>query len=492
MDKPAVKKESGWIAAVKFFPLVVFAVLVIAFQLDLLLAAPIATFVAVIIFVLTERCSFEKAFSHGLKAASNITIIFFVLMFAYGVAECFMATGVGASLINLALAVGVTGRTIAPVAIFVTGMLSVATGSSWGTFAACAPIFLWLNHIVGGNIVLTLCAIAGGACFGNSIGMISDITILSCEQTEVKIIDRIRHQSVWSIGCFVLSIVIFYFAGLSCPNTTGNASAAIAQIDPELFDAWQAERPSVWMLLKQVQTNVPFYMITPVILVIVMSFSGCHTLLCLGAGMVSSLLLGLIAGTADISSWLELLRSGFSNAGNWTVVMMLWVVAFGGIMNEMHAFEPLARLIVRLSGNVHHLMGWNGVLCFIGNMALADEAAQVATIAPIVREITETQVETQSPEDAYTLRLKLATLTANIGIYGSQLVPWHCFPVFFVSIANAVYPGYNFTPFDIISQNYLSFLVIGSLFVLTFTGWDRLVPLFGLPKTAKLRKMSCQ
>lgn len=490
MEKTPAKRENGWIAALKFLPLVIFAVLVIVFQLDMLLAAPMATFAAIIVYIITERCTFETAFSFGLKAASNITIIFFILMFAYGLAECFMATGVGASLINFALAIGVTGRTIAPVAIFVTGLLSMATGSSWGTFAACAPIFLWLNHIVSGDTVLTVCAVAGGACFGNSIGMISDITILSCEQNDVRVIDRIKHQSVWTITCFLISIVIFYFAGLSRPNIPGDATAAISQIDPELLDTWQTERPSVWMLLKQVQADVPFYMITPVLLVIVLSFSGCHTLLCLGAGMVSALLLGLIAGTADLSSWLELLQSGFSNAGNWTVVMMMWVVAFGGIMNEMRAFDPLARLIVRLSGNVHHLMGWSGVLCFVGNMALADEAAQVATIAPIVREITETHVETHSEEEAYGLRLKLATLSSSIGIYGSELIPWHCFPVFFASIANAVYPSHSFTTFDIISKNYLSFLVIGSLFLLTFTGWDRFVPLFGLPKGVKLKKDS--
>lgn len=37
------------------------------------------------------------------------------------------------------------------------------------------------NHIVGGNILLTTAAIAGGACFGDNIGLISDTTIVSSE-----------------------------------------------------------------------------------------------------------------------------------------------------------------------------------------------------------------------------------------------------------------------------------------------------------------------
>lgn len=488
MDNSVPKKTNGWIAALKFVPLLVFASLVIVFKLDLLLAAPIATFAAIVIYLITEKCNFEKAFSHGLKAASNITLIFFILMFAYGVAECFMATGVGASLINLALAVGVTGRTIAPVAILVTCLLSVATGSSWGTFAACAPIFLWLNHIVGGDAILTICAVAGGSCFGDNIGMISDVTVLSCGMQDVKIIDRVKHQSVWSVACLLISMVVFYLVGMNLPGTQSDAATAIAQIPQSAYDALAEQRPSALLLLEQVKTGVPYYMVIPMLIVIVMSFAGCHTLLCLGAGMLSSLLFGLFAGTADISKWLELLFKGFGDAGNWTVVMMMWVAAFGGIMNAMNAFEPLAKLVVKLSRNVHQLMGWCGVLCLVGNMALADEAAQVATMSPIVREITEKNVECETQDDAYKLRLRLATFTSSMGIYGSELVPWHCFPVFFASIANAVYPLQKFSTFDIISKNYMSFLVIGSIFLLTFTGWDRFIPMFGLPKNAKLKK----
>ena len=486
------KTDKGFVAVVKFLPLLVFALLVIVFKLDLLIAAPIATFSAVAVYLCLNRgFSFEHAFEQGLNAARKITLIFFILMFAYGVAECFMATGVGASLILLALKLGVTARTVAPISILVTCVLSVATGSSWGTFAACAPIFLWLNHLVGGDTVLTVCAIAGGSCFGDNIGMISDVTVLSCGMQDVKIIDRIKHQLFWCVSCLLISLVIFYLAGRSLPNVQGDVQEALRQIPPEAYEALEESRPSAVLLLNQVKSGVPFYMMIPMLLVIVLSFLGLHTLLCLGVGMVSSLILGYFAGTSGISHWLnELLFTGFSDAGSWVIVMMMWVAAFGGIMNAMNAFAPLSRGVVRISDNIHRLMGWCGVICLMGNMALADEAAQVATMSPIVRDIVEKNVETDSEEDAYRLRLRLATFTSSMGIYGSQLIPWHCFPVFFASIANAVYPirPGGFSSMDIISKNYLSFLIVGSVLLLTFTGWDRFLPGFGLPKSARLKK----
>ena len=490
------KKENGWIAAFKFVPLLIFALAVIVLKLDLLIAAPIATFAALGVYMIVKRAGFEQSFDRGLDSVKKIALIFFILMFAYGVAECFMATGVGASLINLALKMGVTAATVAPVALIVTCLLSVATGSSWGTFAACAPIFLWLNHLTGGNVMLTLCSIAGGSCFGDNIGMISDVTVLACGMQDVKIIDRLKHQLVWAFGCLAIAITAITLVGIfayDLPFTQGDVASAISQIPEEAITALEAERPSAVKLLNQVSAGVPLYMIIPLIVVVGMSFMKIHTMLCLGAGMLSSLICGLIAGTVDFNTWLtEILYTGFSDAGSWVIVMMIWVSAFGGIMNAMNAFAPLANLVVKISRNVRQLMGWCGVLCLIGNVALADEAAQVATMSPIIRDTVEKNVECTDESDQYKLRLRLSTFTSAMGIYGSQMIPWHCFPVFFASIATAVYPLMTFSPIDIIGHNYLSFIIVGSLLILTFTGLDRFVPMLALPGSdrVKLKKHS--
>lgn len=485
------KKENGWIAALKFLPLLIFALCVIVLKLDLLIAAPIATFAAAGVYMLVNRSGFEHSFGKGLDSVKKIALIFFILMFAYGVAECFMATGVGAALINLALKMGVTAATIAPVALIVTCLLSIATGSSWGTFAACAPIFLWLNHLTGGNTMLTLCSIAGGSCFGDNIGMISDVTVLACGMQDVKIIDRLKHQLVWAFGCLTVAILAVTLVGIfayDLPFTQGDVAAAIAQIPEEAREALAEERPAALILLDQVEAGVPLYMIIPLIVVIALSFMKIHTLLCLGAGMISSLICGLIAGTVDFNTWLsEILYTGFSGAGSWVIVMMIWVSAFGGIMNAMNAFAPLAKLVVKISKNVRQLMGWCGILCLAGNAALADEAAQVATISPIIRDIVEKNVECTDESDSYKLRLRLATFTSAMGIYGSQMIPWHCFPVFFAGIATAVYPLQVFTPIDIIGHNYLSFIIVGSLLIMTFTGLDRFVPMLALPGNDRVK-----
>ena len=490
-DRSEPYRDKPLVALLKFVPLFVFAGLVLFFKFDLLLAAPIATFAAILVYMLTTKISFEGAFESGMVATKKIILIFFILMFATTVAECFMRTGVGASMIKIALLLGITGRSVAAVSMLVTCIISFATGSSWGTFAACAPIFLWLSHIVGGNQILTVGAIAGGACFGDNIGMISDVTFLSCHMQDVKIIARVKHQLFWSLGCVLISAVVIYLCSLHLPNTAGDPSGIFSTIPEQTFADLEAKRPAAAVMLTQVRDGVPYYLVIPVIIVIGLSFTGCHTLLCLGAGIISSLLLGTIAGTISFSSWFTTdgpIYSGFEDAGSWVIIMVMWVSVFGGIMNAMKTFEPLKRLVVRMSRNVHHLMGWCSVLCLLGNAALADESAQVTTMSPIIRELVEQNVECDTKEDAYNLRVKLATFTSSMGIYGSELIPWHCFPVFFASIATTVYPLHVFTPIDIIRRNFTSFIVIGTILILTFTGWDRFIPNFGLPKSARLNK----
>jgi Na+/H+ antiporter NhaC len=188
-------------------------------------------------------------------------------MFAYAMANSFMSYGVGAAVVNIALSLGVTGKTVAVVGICCTAILSVATGTSWGTFAACAPIFMWLSHIVNGDPILTVCAIAGGACFGDNIGLISDTTIVSSGIQGVQVVDRIRHQGVWSVSCLVLAAVAFVAAGfvMGLPGETVDGSAVVSQIPDSVWTVLEVERPAAIPLLEQVAAGVPLYMVLPLI-----------------------------------------------------------------------------------------------------------------------------------------------------------------------------------------------------------------------------------
>lgn len=473
----------------KLSPVFVMAGLMIS-GFDALLAAPLATVYAAIIAIITERLKFNEIVDCAVENVKEMQLVFFILMAAYAMAEAFMATGVGASIINMALSLGMTAKTVAVTGFVVTAVLSIATGTSWGTFAACAPIFLWLNHIVDGNILLTTASIAGGACFGDNIGLISDTTVVSSGIQKVEVIHRIRHQGVWSMLCLVVAGVIIFGLSIGLPNTTANASDAISQISPDVIDYLADKKPAAVTLLNQVKEGVPYYMIIPLLVVLVVAIKGLPTLACLGLGIIASLICGLIAGTVTSvtgdNGFLGLIYSGFEEAGKWVIVMMMWVGAFGGIMGRIKAFAPISNFISSIVSNVRQLMFANGLLSILGNAALSDEMAQIVTIGPIIKNLTDENVEA-SEEDMYKLRLRNATFGDALGVFGSQLIPWHVYMGFYVAIASAVYPLHEFVAIEIIKYNVMAMVAVGSILILTLTGLDRLIPLFGLPSEPQVK-----
>ena len=476
-------------AFVKFIPVFVLAGLMISGQ-DALIAAAIAAIAAIIVARIVCGFKLQECIDSAMSSVSNILIALFILMFAYAMASLFMSTGVGAAVVNIALKAGITGKSVAFIGILCTAVLSVATGSSWGTFAACAPIFLWLNEIVGGNLYLTVCAIAGGACFGDNIGLISDTTIVSSGIQGVQVVDRIRHQGVWSVLCLALACICFLVAGITMglPGEAVDGSHVVNQITDDVWAFLAEERPAAVSLLEQVRDGVALYMVIPLILVIVLAVLGLNTFICIGSGIVSSYVLGIFAGTVGtFQDFLDEVMAGFADAGAWVVVMMMWVAAFGGVMQKMDAFAPLAALVVKLSKKVRHLLGWNAVLCLLGNAALSDEMAQIVTMGPVIKQIAEENIEAESEEAMYKIKLRNATFGDAMGVFGSQLIPWHVYLAFYVGIAAGVYPLQELVPLDFLRYNFMAYIAVGSLLLLTFTGWDRFIPLFKLPQEPVVR-----
>ncbi len=476
-------------ALFKFVPVVALAVMMIK-GFDALIAAAIAWLVALVVCAITEGYKFPEMLDASMSSVSRILVALFILMYAYAMASCFMSYGVGAAVVNIALAAGVTASTVAVVGFLCTCVLSVATGTSWGTFAACAPIFMWLGDIVGANQILVVCAIAGGACFGDNIGLISDTTIVSSGIHGVQVVDRIRHQGVWSISCAAISAILFFITGkaMNLPTERVNGAQVVGNISQEVWDFLAEERPAAVSLLEQVRDGVPYYMVIPLILVIVLAILGVHTFGCIGTGIITSYVLGCFAGTApDIMGFLEEITTGFADAGSWVIVMMMWVAAFGGVMGKMRAFDPLANLIIFASKKVRHMLGWNSVLAIIGNAILADEMAQIVTIGPVIKEITDENVVCENEEDRYKLNMRNATFNDAMGVFGSQLIPWHVYLAFYVGIIAGVYPLLKVTAMDFLRYNYMAYVAVISLILLTFTGLDKFIPLFKLPSEPAVR-----
>ena len=475
------------IALLKLSPVVLLAVMVMN-GVDILISASIGLFVAAAICKVTEKMKFSEVLNEGVEGAKEATLLAFILMLAYALAEIFMSTGVGAAAISIFINIGVTGKTVAVVAFLTTCALSVSTGTSWGTFAACIPIFMWLCNVVGGNPALTFAACVGGSAFGDNIGLISDTTILSSGLQGIKVVDRVRTQAPWSAICVILSAICFYAVSISMglPETVGDPSQILATMSEKTIAILQEERPAVLTLLDQVAEGVPLYMVIPVIIVITMAIMKMDTISCLSSGIVLAILFGFLAGTVtSLKDVIGLVQSGFEDAGSWAVIMLFWAMGFGAVMRRMDAFGPVAAFFVKISKRVRHLLVCNGLLCLIINATLNEEMSQMATVGPVIKGIVDDNVE-GSEEDKYILRNRNALFSDAVGVHTAALIPWHTGAAYYMGLAAAVYPLYSFTIGDLY-YNFMAIITVLSIYILTFTGLDRFLPLFGLPAEPNVR-----
>ena len=87
----------------------------------------------------------------------------------------------------------------------------------------------------------------------------------------------------------------------------------------------------------------------------------------------------------------------------------------------------------------------------------------------------------------YVLKLRNATFGDAMGVFGSQLIPWHVYIAFYLGIASIVYPLHEFVAIDIIKYNFIAMVAVISMLVLTITGLDKFIPLFKLPSEPAVR-----
>ena len=112
--------------------------------------------------------------------------------------------------------------------------------------------------------------------------------------------------------------------------------------------------------------------------------------------------------------------------------------------------------------------------------------AQIVTVGPITKNIVEENLE-GTEEAMYSIKLRNATFSDAMGVFGSQLIPWHVYLAFYVGIAVNVYPLFEFKNTHFIMYNFMAMIAVASMLILTLTGADRFVPLFRMAREPEIQ-----
>ncbi|MFT5572778.1 MAG: Na+/H+ antiporter NhaC [Cryomorphaceae bacterium] len=102
-----------------------------------------------------------------------------------------------------------------PMIVFVLGgLISLTTGSSYGTFAILMSIAVPVGFEMGASMHLTIAAVLSGGLFGDHVSPISDTTVLASAGAECDHLKHVTTQAAYAGVTGFVALLAFGFAGV--------------------------------------------------------------------------------------------------------------------------------------------------------------------------------------------------------------------------------------------------------------------------------------
>jgi Na+/H+ antiporter NhaC len=139
-----------------------------------------------------------------------VTIL--VLSFAFGDAIKSLGTGVYVSHL---LSIQVPLFFIAPILFIAAGLMSFATGTSWGTFAILIPIAVPLSFDTGLPAQFLIASVLSGGIFGDHASPISDTTVVASIASGCDHFEHVKTQLPYALFAGIISVILFALVSLS-------------------------------------------------------------------------------------------------------------------------------------------------------------------------------------------------------------------------------------------------------------------------------------
>jgi len=153
----------------------------------------------------------SKAFFSGM---GRIMPILCILILAWTLSDVMAVLGTGKAIAELLNSINFPLWLLASMIFLIGAALSLATGSSWGTFAVVIPVSVAIAVALGAPVAVCIGAAVSGGLFGDHASPISDTTVLSSLSSGVNHMSHVETQLPYAILTAVLAFIGFVLASL--------------------------------------------------------------------------------------------------------------------------------------------------------------------------------------------------------------------------------------------------------------------------------------
>ncbi|MDO5141045.1 MAG: Na+/H+ antiporter NhaC [Eubacteriales bacterium] len=320
-----------------------------------------------------------------------------------------------------------------PATLILCSILSVMTGTSYGSAASAGLACMGIGISMGFPAGIVAGAVICGALFGDKMSPFSDTTNLAPAMAGSTLFGHIKAMFYTTLPSWIICLIVFAVIG-SRYSTTGYDAATVAEYMGGLADNFNI-------------TPVNLIPIVFVIVVLLLKVPALPTILC------GAVIGAVVAMGTQGASWIDcfdVMKKGFSIdsgiflvdkllnrggiAGMYNIMMiMTFAMGMGNALDKMGVLSNLIGTLVKKINSLTKLVGITMLVSYLTDaIGCTQSMSHVVTgklMNPIYREKgVDPRVLSRTMEDAGTL--------------GGALIPWHTNAVYFAGTLGVLYSEY--------------------------------------------------
>lgn len=160
-----------------------------------------------------QSVSYTESLGIFIKGAETLVYISIVLVLAWSLSS--VTTDIHTADYLAAIISGTVAPMYFPMIVFALGaVISLSTGSSYGTFAILMSIAIPVGFELGASMYLTIAAVLSGGLFGDHVSPISDTTVLASAGAECGHLSHVTTQAAYAGLTGLVALFAYGMAGV--------------------------------------------------------------------------------------------------------------------------------------------------------------------------------------------------------------------------------------------------------------------------------------
>lgn len=319
----------------------------------------VAAMAASIVAIMMTRKPLSESIGDYSRGATDMNIMLMIWIFVLAGAFAASTKQMGAVDATVALTLKCVPAEFLPAGIFIASCFtSISIGTSVGTIVALTPIASALAQQTGCDVAWVVAIVVGGALFGDNLSFISDTTIAATRTQGCNMRDKFRTNLMIVTPAAVITLLVYIFTN----------QQTIEYVEQGEVTEW--------------------YTIIPYLLVLIASALGTNVLLVLVMGIISSGVIGLLAGKMSLLDWTSVMGEGIGSMGELIIITMM----AGGMLEMIRINGGIDYIISRLTRRVRSRRGAESAiasLVIFADICTANNTVAIISVGGIVRQIAQ-------------------------------------------------------------------------------------------------------